>query len=141
MIYEVRTYDLVPRSVPEFLKRSGERLNDGRLNYSKLGGFWYTEMGPLNQVVHIWPYGDMNHRSDIRQKVVEDGVWPPDNTDLILNMNTEIFYPAPFMEPLGERNIGPIYEMRIYTYASGAIPTVIEKWGDAIEALGKENMT
>jgi hypothetical protein len=133
MIYEVRTYDLKPRSVPEVLKRTGEKLKEGRQKYSQLGGYWYTEMGPLNQIVHIWPYEDLNKRAEVRKKVVDDGVWPPNNGEFTLNMQSEIYYPAPFMEPLGEREIGPIYEMRIYTYAGGAIPKVIEAWGGAIK--------
>ena len=62
MIYEFRTYDLKPRSVEQFGENTKVKL-DGRLNFSALGGFWYTEMGPLNQVVHIWPYEDANHSS------------------------------------------------------------------------------
>ena len=52
-IYEIRTYDLKPRSLPEFEKRTAEKI-EGRLKHSKLGGYWRTEVGPLNQVVHIW---------------------------------------------------------------------------------------
>ena len=51
-IYEIRTYDVKPRSIPELEKRVADRL-PGRLAYSGLGGFWHTEIGPLNQVVHI----------------------------------------------------------------------------------------
>ena len=47
-------------------------------------------------------------------------------------MQSEIFHPAEFMTPLGERNIGPIYEMRIYTYAPGAIAKVLDAWGKGI---------
>ena len=83
MIYEFRTYDLEPRSVEQFGENTKAKL-DGRLKLSPLGGFWYTEMGPLNQVVHIWPYEDANHRSDIRSKAVTEGDWPPDNNDIIL---------------------------------------------------------
>ena len=131
MIYEIRTYDLKPRSVPEFEKRTGEMIA-GRQKYSQLGGFWYTEVGPLNQVVHIWPYEDLNQRGEIRAKAVSEGAWPPDNGDIILNMQSEIFMPAPFMTPLGQRKIGPVYEMRIYTYPPGAIPILLEAWGDRI---------
>jgi hypothetical protein len=44
--------------------------------------------------------------------------------------------PTPFMHPLGSRNYGTgnVYEMRIYTFAPGNIPTVLEGWGKAIEA-------
>lgn len=132
MIHEFRTYDLKPRSVPEFLEKTGAMM-PGRLKYTPLGGFFHTEVGPLNQVVHIWPYDDMNHRAEIRAKAIADGAWPPDNAGIILNMQSDIYYPAPFMEPLGPRKIGPLFELRIYTYASGDVPKVMAAWGDAIE--------
>ena len=137
MIYEFRTYDLKPRSVPEFEKRSAAKIKEGRRSYSELFGFWYTEAGPLNQVVHIWPYEDLNQRIEVRAKVVEDGVWPPDNTEFVNSMRSEIFLPAPFNKDHGEARLGPVYEMRIYTYAPGDIPNVIEKWSEHIEEREK----
>ena len=136
MIYEIRTYNLKPGTTQAFLKRTGDKL-PGRLAYSKLGGFWYTEIGPLNQVVHIWPYDDLNQRADVRARVMADGVWPPDNNEFIVDMQSEIFNPAPFMTPLDERNIGPIYEMRIYSYRPGEVPRVLEGWTKAIEEREK----
>ena len=131
MIYEMRTYDLKPRGVPEFEKRFGDKL-PGRLAYSKLGGLWHTDIGPLNQVIHIWPYDSIQHRVDVRAKAAADGAWPPNTGEFIDNMKSEILIPAPFMTPLSERNIGPIYEMRIYTYAPGDIAKVFDAWGKAI---------
>jgi len=136
MIYEFRTYDLKPRAVPIFEERMAESL-PGRLKLSPLGGFWSSEIGPLNQVVHIWPYNDMNERTDIRAKAAAVPNWPPNNNDIMENMQTEIFIPAPFMTPLGDRNIGPIYEMRTYKYEPGAIPQVLEAWGARIEEREK----
>ena len=133
MIYEFRTYDLKPRSVPEFERRAAEKIKEGRRDYSQLFGFWYTEAGPLNQVVHIWPYDDLNQRRDIRAKVIEKGIWPPNNSEFVVNMQSEIFLPAPFMQNRGEADLGPIYEMRIYTYGPRDIPDVIERWGEHIE--------
>ncbi len=132
MIYEIRTYDLKPRSVPEFERRTVEKLEEGRETYSSLFGFWYTEAGPLNQVVHVWPYDDPNQRQDVRAKVVADGVWPPDNGEFIVNMHSAVYLPAPFMQDRGAAKLGPLYEMRIYTYAPGAIPRVIEKWSEHV---------
>ena len=107
MIYEFRTYDLKPRTVPDFEKRAAAKIKEGRRNYSELFGFWYTEAGPLNQVVHIWPYEDMNQRLAIRTKVVEEGVWPPDNTEFVNNMRSEIFLPAPFNKEQRGGEAGP----------------------------------
>ena len=79
MIYEFRTYTLHPRTLPEFLKRFGEALTR-RPTLSKLAAFWYTEIGPLNQVIHVWPYENALERSKIRADAVKDKVWPPPTT-------------------------------------------------------------
>ena len=65
MIHEIRTYDLVPRSVPEFLEKTGVMIEE-RTKVTPLGGFFHTEVGTLNQVVrpvlatglgNPWPIG------------------------------------------------------------------------------------
>ena len=65
MIYEVRTYTLRPGTVAEFEERFAKRL-PLRERHSKLGAFWHTEFGPLNQVVHVYPYDDLRHRTSVR---------------------------------------------------------------------------
>ena len=49
MIYEVRTYSLRTGAVAEFEDRFAKR-KPLRENHSKLGAFWHTDFGPLNQV-------------------------------------------------------------------------------------------
>ena len=61
MINEIRTYDLKPRAVPEYLKRYAAKLAV-RLKLSPLGGHWHTEIGLLNQVVANWPYTNLEER-------------------------------------------------------------------------------
>ena len=136
MIHEFRTYDLKARGVPEFEKRFGEKL-PGRVAYSPLGGLWHTEGGPLNQVLHVWPYEDVNQRNEQRAKAAAAGAWPPNTSEFIVNMNSEFLQPATFMRPLSECKVGPIFELRIYQYAPGDIAKVIEAWGNQIEAREK----
>ncbi len=137
MIYEFRTYDIKPRGVPEFERAFGEKL-PGRLQYSHLGGLWHTEAGPLNQVLHIWPYESVAQRSEIRAKAVAEGAWPPQPREpVVVNMNSEILIPAPFMQPMTARKVGPLFELRIYQHEGGNIPKVIEAWGKAIEERQK----
>ena len=131
MIYEMRTYDLKPRSVSEFEKGFCEKLPE-RLAYSSFGGLWHTEAGPLNQVIHIWPYEDLNQRAEVRSKAIADGAWPPNTSQYVDHMQSEVLIPAPFMTPLSERNIGPLYELRIYTYGPGEISKVFEAWAGRI---------
>ena len=72
MIYEMRTYDLKPRSLLEVEKRFGE-MYEKRRKYSELAAFWHTEIGPLNQIIHVWPYRDLEERGRIRAAAVKDG--------------------------------------------------------------------
>ena len=133
MIYEVRTYNLQPGSVPVFEENFAKAL-PAREKYSKLGAFWHTEFGPLNQVIHVWPYESIEERNSIRAEAAKDPDWPPKNDpNIYVNMESEIYTPAPFMRPLGgDQELGNIYEMRVYTYKPGSMPEVINRWAAAI---------
>jgi hypothetical protein len=132
MIYEVRTYTLKPGGVEQFEKNFAEAL-PYREKYSKLGAFWHTEIGPLNQVIHVWPYENLEERTRIRAEAAKDAHWPPRSDGLILNMESEIFIPADFMRPLGgNQSLGNIYEMRSYTYQPGTMNEVLKRWAAAI---------
>jgi NIPSNAP len=137
MIYEVRTNTLRPGTLAEFEERYERRL-PLRERHSKLGAFWHTEFGPLNQVIHVYPYDDLQHRTRVRAALAQDTERNqlPGGQDLIAAQEAEIVNPAPFMRPLGSRDYGSgnVYEMRIYTYAPGDIPKVLEAWANAIEA-------
>jgi hypothetical protein len=132
MIYEVRTYTLKPGTVAEFEARFEAALPH-RLKYSDLAAFWHTEIGPLNQVIHVWPYEDLQQRTEVRARAAQDPNWPPKAGEFIVAMESEIFTPAPFSPKLGGgQKLGNIYEMRIYQYQPGSLPTVIERWGEAL---------
>jgi hypothetical protein len=135
MIYEVRTYTLRPGTVAEFEERYARRL-PARLKHSQLGAFWHTEFGPLNQVIHVYPYDDLQHRTRVRAALAQDPERNalPGGQDLIVAQEAEIMTPAPFMRPLGSRDYGSgnVYEMRTYTYAPGDLPKVLEAWAKAV---------
>ena len=136
MIYEVRTYDLKMGTLQKFEAAFTDGLSV-RTKYSPLAAFWRTEIGsPLNQVTHVWPYKDLQDRENVRASAAKDpsGKWPPKTSEFMGNATTEILMPAPFMRPLtGEvQTLGNVYEMRIYTYAQGTMPKVLEAWGKAI---------
>lgn len=59
MIYEMRTYDLHQHALPEFEKGFGEGYAY-RNKFSELAAFWHTEIGALNQIIHVWPYEELN---------------------------------------------------------------------------------
>ena len=136
MLYEVRTYTLRPGTVGEFEERFAKR-QPLREKHSKLGAFWHTEVGTLNQVIHAWPYENLEHRMAVREAMTQDTALQqvPGSRDLIVAQEAEIMIPAPFMHALGSRDYGSgnVYEMRIYTHESGNIPKVLKGWSEAIE--------
>jgi hypothetical protein len=133
MIYEIRTYTLKPGQTPEFEKRFEASLSV-RLKYSELAAFWHTEIGPLNQVIHVWLYENLAHRTEIRARLAQEPNWPPKTNEIILFMESGIYVPAPFSPKLGGgQKLGSIYEMRIYQFQPGSIPIVIERYGEALQ--------
>jgi hypothetical protein len=134
MIVEFRTYRLKPGSVAEATKRFGEGLAN-RTKVSPLGAFFSTEVGPLNRIIHIWPYEDFAHRTQVRSQKIEG--WPPNIREFVEDQQSEIFIPAPFSPKLEQRELGGVYEIRMYTLAPGAIPGQIDRWSTAIDARTK----
>jgi len=133
VIYEVRTYDIKPGSLAEVEKRFGEAY-EVRKKFSPLAAFWHTEIGPLNQIIHVWPYKDLAERDHIRATAIKEsgGAWPPKTGEFLVAQRSEIFIPAAFSPELKPGKVGPYFEMRTYTYAPGALPNVLENWEKAV---------
>jgi len=131
MIVEMRTYTLKPGSTAQFEERFGAAL-PVRAAVSPLAAFWHSEVGPLNQVIHVWPYETMDERTRLRAEATKLHGWPPNTREFVVSQKSQIFIPAPFSPKLEPRQLGGIYEIRMYTMAPGAIPGQIERWAGAI---------
>ena len=131
MIYAVRTYDIKPKSLGEVEKRFGEAY-EFRKTLSPLAAFWHTEIGPLNQIIHVWPYKDIAERDRIRAEAVASGNWPPKIGEFIVNMRSEIFIPFKFSPEIKPGKMGPYFEMRTYTFAPGELGKIQKVWEKAL---------
>ena len=127
MIYEIRTYQLKPGSVAEVEKRFGDAY-EYRRKYSPLAAFLHSEIGPLNEIVHVWPYADLAERARIRADAAKDPNWPPKIQEFILQMQSEILVPFPFVPELRPGTLGPIFELRYYTLKPGTLPDLMKGW-------------
>lgn len=76
MIVELRIYDIKTGHLREFLK---DYASDGLPIQTKhLGkplGYYSTEIGDVNQVVHLWRYDDFSDRERRRQALESDKDW------------------------------------------------------------------
>ncbi|MBI4504491.1 MAG: NIPSNAP family protein [Chloroflexi bacterium] len=132
MIYEVRTYDLYPGTVPDFEAAFAASLPE-REKVSPLGAFWHTEIGPLNQVIHVWPYRDLEHRRQCREAAMATGKWPPATRPFTLQQQSEIMVPVPFLPEMKPGHYGNVYEMRTYTVRVGDMPRLLEVYAQGLE--------
>jgi hypothetical protein len=131
MMIEMRTYLLKPGAIKDFEDRFAEDL-PYRTKISPLGAFWHSEVGALNQVIHVWPYKDFADKERIGAEARKTGHWPPKVSELIVTQESKILQAAPFSPPLEEKKLGEIYEIRTYTYLPGTMPKILEIWGKAL---------
>ena len=99
MIYEQRTYTLKPGTVPQFLELFEKEVKPIITKYLNLVGFWYTEMGELNQVVHLWAFEDLNQRAEQRAQFMADPDMAkilPQIREIEVHQENKILVPAAF---------------------------------------------
>jgi hypothetical protein len=76
MIVEQRTYTLPHGTMATYLKRyETYALPAQKRHLGRLLGFYVTEIGTLNQVVHLWAYDSLADREARREKLAADPDW------------------------------------------------------------------
>lgn len=96
-LYELRWYKTQVGRAGEWINHF-KAIMPVREKYSKNVGLWMTEMGQLNEVVHLWAYRDLNHRADVRSQVMKDPEWQVflgNTAPLLLEMRSVAMNPAP----------------------------------------------
>ncbi len=131
MLYEIRTYQIAPGSLSEVEKRFADAY-EYRKKYSELIAFLHTEIGPLNEVVHIWGYRDLAERARIRGEASKDPNWPPKIGEFIRATKAEIVTPFSFLPDVTPGRVGPVFELRYYTLKPGMLPELRKAWEAAI---------
>lgn len=102
MIVEMRTYTLKIGQVPTYLSEYEKRAYAAQVRH--LGapvGYYFTETGKLNQIIHMWRYEDGRDRQDRRAALYADPEWQEVVQGffaLIETMETQILNPAPFFK-------------------------------------------
>ncbi|MGB1884398.1 MAG: NIPSNAP family protein [Gammaproteobacteria bacterium] len=103
MIVDHRTYTIHPGKIGEFLdlyRRLAYPLQKKYLG-DCIGWYTSTDIGQLNQVVHLWRFSDLNDRGQRRANMAADPAWPTyleQATPLIQHMENKILTAAPHFE-------------------------------------------
>ncbi len=107
MIVEQRTYTLHPGKVPEYMKLyedEGFAIQTPILG--NLLGWYYTDFGPQNQIVHVWGYESYRDRDSRRAALHKSPEWRAflqKILPLIRSQENKTLLPAPW-SPQGGKN-------------------------------------
>ncbi len=140
MIYELRTYTLKQRTLPDVVKAASTVSLDIRKdNFGKLEGYWQTEIGPLNQVLHLWSFQDLNQRAQLRAELNKNPRWAAEYIPLIRPnlIRQEIRLLNGVRGPTAPARAPNIYEFRNYRTTPGAVPQWLQLFTKALEVREK----
>jgi hypothetical protein len=135
MIYELRTYTVKPGTLGDMVKAASTVSREIRKDeYGKLEGYWSTEIGQLNQVMHMWSYGDYKERAKLRAELSKNPRWTGEYLPLIrpLLLRQDVRLLNALRAPAAPASTGNIYEFRNYrAKPAGAA----KQWLDAFTAV------
>ena len=117
MIYELRTYTVKPGTLGDMVKAASTVSRDIRGdNFGKLEGYWFTEIGPLNQVMHMWSYSDLNERARLRAELAKNARWTSEYIPLIrpFLVRQDVRLLNAIKPPVAPASTGNVYELRNY---------------------------
>ena len=100
MYVEERMYTLQVGTAAQYFKNYEEFGMKVQLRHlPHMVGYYVTEAGALNQVIHLWAYDDLNQRDKCRAAMQADPEWQaylPRIRPLMVTQETRIHKCAPF---------------------------------------------
>ena len=67
----------------------------------KMVGYYFTDIGPLNQIVHIWGYDSLDDTFERRKLLQASPIWQAHAKKmrpLVVNVENKLLVPAPFFK-------------------------------------------
>lgn len=102
MIVEERIYTLHAGQAPAYLKLyEAEGLAIQKPILGRMVGYYATEFGPLNQVIHMWAYESLAEREERRGRLLSDERWKAYAAKvrpMVVTQENKLLLPAPFMK-------------------------------------------
>ncbi len=103
MLVEQRTYTTHPGKWREYLRLyEAEGLALQQRILGRMVGYYSTETGTLNQIVHLWAYTDLNERAERRAALLAEPAFQAyvaKMMPLLQSQESRFLLPAPFFTP------------------------------------------
>ena len=103
MIVDVRTYTLIPRKLTSYLQQFEAHGPPVMHRHGlRLLGYYASQIGPLNQVVHLWRYdslADMEQKRSARDADPDWGAFLARTQGMVLTQESKVMRPTSFSPP------------------------------------------
>jgi len=100
MIIDERIYTLHPGKTAEYLKLYEAKGMPVQVRVlGNMLGYFQTEFGPLNQIIHLWGYKSFEDRQERRAKLFKEDEWKAylkEMRPLLRSQENKLLIPAPF---------------------------------------------
>lgn len=100
MIVDVRTYTLIPRKMPVYLELFEKHALPVMQRHGlELMGYYTSQIGALNQVVHLWRYdslADLERKRTARDADPDWAAFLARTEGMVLMQDNKIMKPAAF---------------------------------------------
>ncbi len=144
MIHELRMYTCRPGTAPKVIEASGtvgRRIRDGD-TYGRLEGHFGSEIGGLNQYVHLWGYSDIDELVRFRSELAQLKAWRTEFVPLvaphIVTQSVRVLRPS--RELRTPDSEGNLYELRVYRLKPGRAASWVQRMLEAFPAREKYSM-
>lgn len=109
MLVEQRTYTTHPGQWRNYLALyEAEGLAVQQRILGRMVGYYTTESGPLNQIVHLWAYTDWNERAQLRARLMADSQWQAyvaKMLPMLQNQESKFLTPPHSFSPCGSKRL------------------------------------
>lgn len=104
MIIDHRTYTVQHGRMAEYLSLYERVALPIQLRHlGRLVGFYVSDIGPLNQAVHLWAYDNIADREERRAHMAADPEWQAfmkSNSGMFVTQENKILKPTKFSPPM-----------------------------------------
>lgn len=99
MIFELRTYDLLPGDAQRYINLFANVGREIISRHLPMVGYYLTDTGRLNRLIHLWRYEDLAERARCRSELYRDADWLrdfiPHGLPLLQTQCNQLWIPTP----------------------------------------------
>lgn len=139
MINELRMYTTRPGKMMHVVNASAtvaQKIRNGD-TYGKLVGHWSSEIGRMNQYIHMWEYKDVEEMRNLRYQLSSREDWKNKFVPLVgpYILNQEIRVLKPLIDRKIPTDNSNIYELKIIKLNIGQVNNWKNKFLDIISSI------